>query len=296
MPPQPCDTIHFQVLVTSEDLSDITYISFVYSRHEEIVRPTIPEGFPSYSIHVDYDIPLGDTSVYYRAYVRDDEGFSDTDTGYALVDSGSNSLQDTGEGGVDCGGASHSVCRDCLGDFSYPGYDLGIDETFRMHFNFPNDDELELAQSLAGDALEEYSAHSGIWLYNLDTSDEYMEAVAYYVDRHMNYMNDTDPSLGWDGGQTFWRTVTESGARGCGNDFCGDCDDFAILRMTLLLSIGVSDDCVFIIEAPGHLYNNVYYGGKFRIMDYGELGRYFKSPRFEDLHDAHAVARASTDD
>jgi len=45
--------------------------------------------------------------------------------------------------------------------------------------------------------------------------------------------------------------------------------------MTLLLSLGVSDDCVLMLHGPNHFYNLVYYKGKYRIMNYGELGGFF---------------------
>jgi len=118
-----------------------------------------------------------------------------------------------------------------------------------------------------------------------------MEAIAYYVDQHMSYMDDTNSSLGWDGAQTFWRTATESASRGCGNDFCGDCEDHAILRMTLLFALGVDDDCVKIVVGPNHAYNVVNYQGKYRIMDYHPLGYYFYSTNHWDAHETYLVGR-----
>jgi len=85
---------------------------------------------------------------------------------------------------------------------------LGIDVSTKTHFNFPNEGELELARDIARDTLRECADDNpGIWLSQLDTSEECMQAVAHYVDRHRNYMSDGDaPSYG--GAQTFWYTAT----------------------------------------------------------------------------------------
>ena len=74
-------------------------------------------------------------------------------------------------------------------------------------------------------------------------------------------------------------TIRESKTRGCGNDYCGDCEDHSILRAALLRSLGVNPYCIF--DARGsdgdktHRYNIVLYKEAYRIMDYYELGTYF---------------------
>jgi len=291
--PVACDTIGIYVYLRGTDLSDVTEVRFTYDGYEIINDdPHISDG-TTYSnpISVIYDPPLNQPWVSYSAYVRDSEGFTNYVSGRIELDSCSNSIQDAGESGVDCGaGACLSQCRECLGDTSYSGYELGIDSNTRTHFNFPHDGERELARSLALDALREYADYRRTSVWNLDTSDEYMEAVAYYVDQHMTYMSDSSPPA-YSSAQTFWYTVTESSTRGCGNDYCGDCEDYAILRMSLLMALSVDDDCVFMMHGPGHFFNVVYYMGKFHIMDYGELGAYFSSSNAWSAHETDMVAR-----
>jgi hypothetical protein len=92
-----------------------------------------------------------------------------------------------------------------------------------------------------------------------------MEAVSYFVLHHMAWMEDGGD---WNGAQTAAETIIQSGEREgsptpnssiektlctkidtyAGPDFlaeyCGDCEDFAILRASLLWHLGVSLDCV----------------------------------------------------
>ncbi len=278
MEPCACDKITFRVSVEGEDLSDVDHIDFEYDGHYLEINPSIPPGVEQFEAFLveDYPIPLGASSIYYRAHVSDTEGFYDFTSETLELNTCTNSIQDAGESGIDCGGICPSECRYCLHDFSYPGYSLDIDCCERTHFNFPHDGELELARGISHNALREYANDNpGIWLSQLDTADEYMEAIAHYVYKHMSYMTDDNTSSAYFGAQTFWYTATQSATRGCGNDYCGDCEDFAIMRMTLLLALGVSDNCVFMLHGPDHFYNLVYYQGKFRIMDYGELGTHF---------------------
>jgi len=278
--PCACDDLTLQVTVEGEDLSNVDYIGFLYDWNIMDLYPTIDPGMGQYSFEVDYKIPVGTSSIYYRVHVGYTTGFYDYIDGTLELDTCSNSVQDAGEDGIDCGGTCPSVCRECLVDYDYATYTYYNN----FDFNFTNGTELALAQGIANDALQEYALYSGEYVGFLDTADEYMEAVAYYVDQHMTWTEDNS-TLGWGGGQTLWRTVVESGTRGCGNDYCGDCEDFAILRLALLIAMGVSDDCVYQVTGmttEGHGWNVVYYEGKFRIMDYGELGKYFT--RQSSLH------------
>jgi hypothetical protein len=154
----------------------------------------------------------------------------------------------------------------------------------------------------------------------MDSTDAIMEAVALYVDKHMTYMLDGGLLMWWvcdtSGECSFefrpqsahpevqsaeW-TITSSGARHgawqvpggwmydyCPTRFCGDCEDHAILREALLRVLGISKDCAWCAdyyesyEGGGHTFNLVLYRGRWRIMDYGALGRYF-SFHNSDLH------------
>jgi len=90
-------------------------------------------------------------------------------------------------------------------------------------------------------ALQEYGiTNSGA------SSDDYIEAVASYVDNHMEWVKDGGA---WDDKQSARRTINESGSRECGADYCGDCEDHAILRAALLRSLGVSWKCVYSADA-----------------------------------------------
>jgi hypothetical protein len=96
-----------------------------------------------------------------------------------------------------------------------------------------------------------------------------MEAVAMYVDAHMGYVAETA-----DHAQSAAETIKTSRSR-CNQDYCGDCEDFAILRLALMRSLGVSPECAFSAVNQDHAFNIVQYGNAFRIMDYGMMGRYF---------------------
>jgi hypothetical protein len=132
-----------------------------------------------------------------------------------------------------------------------------------------------------------------------------MEAVAYYVNKHMQYMYDTN------GAQSASYTVTESRFRsgeipGPGDTripvgqcpppkvYCGDCEDHAILREALMRYLGVSADCAYCADHfnnkvgdGGHTFNLVLYRNKWRIMDYGNLGDKFTSKK--DHHELHST-------
>ena len=113
-----------------------------------------------------------------------------------------------------------------------------------------------------------------------EKQDRYVEAIAWYVNQHMDYVKDSGK---WKGSQTAYKTLTSTGHRSA-NDFGGDCEDHAILRAALLRSLGLSKNCIFCADhhnsvdqgqktechgenkkQGGHTYNIVIYKGKYRI-------------------------------
>jgi parallel beta-helix repeat protein len=233
-------------------------------------------------------------------------------------------IQNHGEEGIDCGGPCPASCRDCFADAAFGrAEDAGY---FRL--------DRVIVRNTARDALEEYAnclrdpacratlrvtdplmSFATVTADDLERSTDYiMEAVAYYVDRHTQYMFDDDdcdicdPGGGWalePGGainaeDMIWYSGERSGTISgdvhvdtCPNDYCGDCEDHAILREALMRSLGVSWRCAFCADhyntywGEGHTFNLVYYRNKWRIMDYGPLGSYFSE--YWDLHNPNNV-------
>ena len=122
-----------------------------------------------------------------------------------------------------------------------------------------------------------------------NTSDKVVEAVAYYVDRHMTWRDDAvnqvvffingwgSYSPGWDFPQPADLTLTISGNLSNASptdDYQGDCEDHAILRAALLRSLGFAPWAIWdvLCESLAHEYNVVLYEGAYRIMDYGRIG------------------------
>ena len=116
-------------------------------------------------------------------------------------------------------------------------------------------------------------------------ADRYVEAVAAFVDNHMEYVSD---GL-FGGSQSAIDTLVNSADRGPG-DFNGDLEDHAILRAALLRALGFSQQCIFCADhhndydqgqdqechgdkkgSGGHTFNIAVYKGKYRIMDYGPM-------------------------
>ncbi len=122
--------------------------------------------------------------------------------------------------------------------------------------------------------------------------DRYVEAVAWYVDRHMEYVSD---GL-FGGAQSAYETITDTAHRGPG-DFNGDCEDHAILRAALLRALKFGPDCVFCADhhnsvdqgqdsechgdkkGSGHTFNLVVYKGKYRILDYYPMQAHYWASR-----------------
>jgi hypothetical protein len=183
-----------------------------------------------------------------------------------------------GETGVDCGGPCPSECKECLGDWS-----IGTGPSSYLY----SPEQMTFIRSMALSALVEFAdVHSGVDLFDLDTSDEYIDAVSWWVARHMKYRGDDlngqclndvaglgyEPS-DYDHGDfpvPAYYTLTYS-ALALASDpskwFYGDCEDFAILESALLRSLGVSHLCVFNAEGPGHGYNVVNHQSKYKILE-----------------------------
>jgi hypothetical protein len=186
-------------------------------------------------------------------------------------------IQDHGEAGVDCGGPCPAQCKNCLNDFtlgSYPSAYLYSPEQWTN------------IRSTALGALAEFANERHIDIGSLDTSDEYIEAISWWVARHMGYRGDDDNArvlndvlrLNYDPGDyghgdfpvPAFYTLNYSGLALSTNpskSCFGDCEDFAILESALLRSLGVSYTCVFNAEQPGHGFNIVLYKGKYRVLE-----------------------------
>lgn len=145
-----------------------------------------------------------------------------------------------------------------------------------------------VVQAAAQDALIEYANDQGILITEVDSADEYVAAVAAYVDNHMSWTSDGSHnpncintvhglgySPGWDFPIPASYTITYTGDPSCNcpNDYCGDCEDHAILRAALLRALGFAPECIWdAIDNPvSHEYNVVVYEGAFRLMDYGPI-------------------------
>jgi hypothetical protein len=205
----------------------------------------------------------------------------------------------------------------------------------------------------ADEALLWYADQQGLnGTSTLDTLDEYVEAVAAYVDYHKLWMDDVsencptssdrntclqrhDPVYGgchWNdtagecAGTTqacaianctlpYWIIHADNmilySQRRCGRrtlgdgssyalKFCGDCEDLAVLRASLVRVLGLDSACVWCADNwgvgelhIGHSFNLVVYRSKWRILDY-ESGSGFEAtidsflshriPRHDDIN------------
>jgi hypothetical protein len=217
----------------------------------------------------------------------------------------SDGIQNRDEEGVDCGGSCPSDCTDCD---VLPCWERGCGGGGTFSFDDPG------VQAAARDALMEYADcledtecrgrlstkifmedYSDVeWIDLIGNPNAIMEAAAYYVDQHMQYMYDTSGNA-----QSAAYTVNESRYRSgeipgpddtrievssCTMDYCGDCEDHAILREALMRYLGVSSDCAYCADHfnnkwgdGGHTFNLVLYQNRWRIMDYGSLGSGFET-------------------
>jgi hypothetical protein len=210
-----------------------------------------------------------------------------------------NGIKDGDETGVDCGGTSPARNMHCLRSSVNPG-----NASSSKYFSLRKSDQRNVVNTFATVALLEYSLHRGqdfnTFYSGTEQGDRYIDAVAWYVDRHMEYVKDGGS---WSGAQSAYRTLTQSGHRGS-KDFAGDCEDHAILRAALLRSLGMRHSCIFCADhhnsvnqgqkqecgggkkkSGGHTYNVVVYKGKYRILDYGTMrARYWANLQCWDQH------------
>ncbi len=201
------------------------------------------------------------------------------------------------ESGVDCGGVCDAQCVDCIDPWTTTYWPVAVPgatpEQIGPRLLQLADDQLLVR---AYDALFEFADEEERPVAELDTSDEIFAAIAWYVDDHMtwradgsggtnetciNVANGLGYSPGWDFPIPASYTVNYTGLPACDNcpaDFCGDCEDHAILRQALAKRIGISSKCVWNaldLNLPGaHEYNVVLYRSKYRLMDYGEIDRW----------------------
>ncbi|HDR72942.1 MAG TPA: hypothetical protein ENN85_03395 [Methanoculleus sp.] len=211
-------------------------------------------------------------------------------TGGACTATCADGLQNQDEAAIDCGGVCPASCTDCCADAAFG--------------SGPESDRFSLRNSAveraASEALMEYADclrddacrgglptvciltdYSTVTAADLEmSSDAMMEAVGYYVDQHMEYVYDDLWGSGAPNIQSARWTIEDSHSR-CSMDYCGDCEDHAILRHALMRKLGVSSYCAYLADyfegywGGGHTFNLVNYRNKWRIMDYGPLGHYF---------------------
>ena len=186
-------------------------------------------------------------------------------------------IRNHGETGVDCGGACPSRCINCLSDLT-----MGTNPSAYLL----SPEQASYIRSTALGALAEFANDKHIAISSLDTSDEYIEAISWWVARNMGYRGDDLNEralndmlgLGYDPGDydhgdfpvPAYYTLNYSGlalSTDPSKSFFGDCEDFAILESALLRSLGVSHKCIFNAEQPGHSFNIVHYEGKYRILE-----------------------------
>ncbi len=245
----------------------------------------------------------GESRYYSRGPYNDNGGFASISNYKSLSSlfkpiTWTNSIMDGDETGVDCGGSSPSVCQDCYKSSVNPGSGAS-----RKLFSIKNVDKRNEVKTFATVALAEYALNENkdfdAFYSGPEKSDNYVEAIAWYVHQHMEYVKD---SGSWKGAQTAFKTLTKSGHRGS-KDFAGDCEDHAILRAALLRSLGFHHKCIFCADhhnsvdqgqrtecgyakkKGGHTYNIVVYKGKYRIMDYRPMHcRYWANQQCWDQH------------
>jgi hypothetical protein len=291
-----------------------------FHRDRTPVYPDYPtDGSPPYILSWEEDTCIDSTHL--REYFNRWEGSAEgcvthfieiecpescvEDYGYCSV-SCTDGLQNRDETDVDCGGSCPGVCTDCC---VFPGWEVDLGGGGNFSFDSPEVETtaiealMEYADCLENPDcrgrlptkifMEDYSSVGVLDL--LGIPDAIMEAVAYYVDAHMQYMY--DGSDGWS--QSAAYTISESRYRSgeipgpdetripvgsCPNDYCGDCEDHAILREALMRYLGISADCAYCADHfndkwgdGGHTFNLVLYRNKWRIMDYGPLGSGFNT-------------------
>lgn len=246
----------------------------------------------------------GESREYSQGPYTDDGGLDNKNYSVALPTvfkpiTWTNGIKDGDETGVDCGGSSPARDMQCVRTTVNPG-----NGSSSSYYSLKDSDDLNVVHTFATIALLEYAQHLGhdinTYYTGPEQGDRYVDAVAWYVDRHMEYVADGGS---WNGAQNAYRTLTQSGHRGS-KDFAGDCEDHAILRAALLRSLGMNHTCVFCADhhnsvdqgqvqecnggkekSGGHTYNLVVYKGKYRILDYGNMrARYWANSQCWDQH------------
>ena len=221
-------------------------------------------------------------------------------SGFVFTGSCTDGKQNGLEQGIDCGGSCPASCRNCIAPsetFSATGVPTSAATQTGPKLLQLADQEIYIR---AYDTLFEYADNQGVNVTQFDTSDEALAAVAWYVNEHMQWRSDSDTnpncingfnalgySPGWDFPIPASYTARYTGVPACSNcseQFCGDCEDHAILRQALARKIGVNASCVWDgldLQSPGrHEYNIILYKSKFRLMDYGTVEANFNSTWF----------------
>jgi hypothetical protein len=147
----------------------------------------------------------------------------------------------------------------------------------------------------ATNAIMEYAQRIGKSPQDVKNSfDLTVAAVAAYVDRHMTWRDEATnrqvfmakgyAGYGTNAGAVDFPQPADLTLKYSGNvsngtpsdDFLGDCEDFAILRATLLRALCFPPWAIWdvINKTRSHEYNVVLYQGAFRIMDRGTIDRY----------------------
>jgi hypothetical protein len=226
-------------------------------------------------------------------------------------------IQNQDEQGIDCGGSCPASCRDCFADADFgnaedAGYFCLASSTIlytarlalQEYANCLRNPDCRATLHIT-DPLMDFSTITAADL--AQSTDYIMEAVAYYVYQHTTYMFDGESDI-YDASGVINAEdmILLSGGRSgiisgyqhidtCPNDYCGDCEDHAILREALMRSLGVSWRCAFCADhyssyfGGGHTFNLVYYRNKWRIMDYGPLGSYFSISQYRSAHNPDNV-------
>ena len=191
-----------------------------------------------------------------------------------------NGTMDGTETGIDCGGDSPIQCQGCITN----DWDSLTRYTDHPYFFMRYNIEPTAIEALYAYANEEGHDPQTWYVSGPEKADRYVRAVAWFVAENMEWMSDgIIPDV-----QTAGETIHGSGDRECGARFCGDCEDYSILRAVLLRSLGFDWKCIFSadhhksdhqgqVEECGHskkgdhTFNLVYFKGRYRILDYGEM-------------------------
>ena len=151
----------------------------------------------------------------------------------------------------------------------------------------------------AGWAIFDYVNHAGVNHYTELTEEQYVLAILRFVKHNMTWINDEanedclcglngwcfgspkvincedyHVSYAWfdDWGCDYPIQARHIWKRGtcddCPDMYCGDCDDFGILRASLLRSAGFNSSCVWVASYPGHAFNVINYDDAYRVADY----------------------------